>query len=1553
MLSAASVIYLGQLRPDARAELQGRWIEIARELRVPFSRDFSIATFLEEGGVKIFPAGGALVPHSAMNNLLMTMLVPGPVLVVDSSGEAQGRLLEMQNDRLWHTVDIATGTTLKELPGSLQVLKTGGLVLGVMQESIGPEPAYRWLRSLHQFTSGGLDLLEEAKRAVKKQVFLATLNSAPEVSEEFAGHINVIRFDVQRDEVEERLLSELMKLRDPESEDLLRRLEVSVMSQYHAVRRLMAQLTDMIGDMDDRSLRERSVIQSIVEKLQLLRDLETQLSHDRRRMQSLRTYSDIERAIAVLAGQVFVFLQDAAINAPTVGLTLREFIHVFKAAAEVMFKIEESNVSPGQTTARKRTPLGAKLLDGVTAQLRRFAQELFTRLSGRMSPSESALLGVMVSLLLLLDDGLIAEDERKFTLVKIAELLRNSLRESSAVAASGDLKALLVTALPAVHALVESYPNRVAVLGLEDSIATNPEMWARVLEEPLPPAALGHPWSARLSPSLKVLLFCTIIKEPAFLERMISWLVHQVLNNPVPGSPAHMLRDLCDLLPPSIPVLLYEEADGSSFLLPSVISTAHALALQTHYTQSNQTYLRESQTNGGPPARRRSLTSGQAPNPLSPHPDIIHVHLSAVTVSTFIASVRMAMVAGLWVVAYDIHNDLTWEPMLRSILLQQIEEIRPGFRILLCVRDQDVSLLPRSVFNWCVSVSGRMESTPAEMIARCMLTVSHDGIGLGVKDNDLQRMLAIRWLGLCLLHTSLVCGWLAEPMTGSCGVGVSGEDLLRLSNFLAARTENFSEMRGIGAIQDFAREVITQMYSLPALHCTEQERLALILADLWAQLNTHLTDSEVESVRKAFVTTRGLHIVCEMIAPILTDVFDRIGVRHDCLMLLSRVVECMDPFKSSAFAAHQRPHTGGSTGGRPSHPSLNGTEASGALVHATPQPGEAYDRSLGALSPAPPTDGHATPSPSRGQSPSPPRRRSLPKGRPTTAQRVRPGDSLTYMEQSPYSLAWGSFHGCAGSLLDMLLQCLPSTLQEHVMASAPLTSAQLMRPLTPVQTRPSSGGGGAEARAVSQMMGKSFKASAASAKSQSFDSQQAGVALGMLGLGGYDPSTKQILVRQDRSLNKSLLHKQLEGGEQSRGLMSPRANNSRSDLTSTKSSVFAAAAGAAASQRRLVPSGLSNAAAMSTAHPAPVASNIPRQSQASSKAARARRRSSLALPAELMLSGAGGGEGSLRATSDENHMAHVQVVELLMEEAALVRELLNSCTMAPIRCQGLTRAVDGLPPRLVRALVLSEALLMGRTLSTWADIIAVTLATRGFVATNVPSLSANVQEGKLALFPGESSWVEENAGDVLHELKRKFWAVSAAAEGRQNFLWDLANLSVRSRHFFSFFFISSFYSCSNISPSLTQMMSSFLYMKDNHLSFLPSAPAPPYFFTESECARHVGLDRVPRTRRNSGGPRTLPPRPAPRRARARPLRRPRLRQRPRRRRQHVRRSSPHVPRGQRGAVGLVRPDDGPEPRGVLPPHGAAAVADPAPRRPDGCGRCRGGCRGAGERQGAR
>lgn len=84
---------------------------------------------------------------------------------------------------------------------------------------------------------------------------------------------------------------------------------------------------------------------------------------------------------------------------------------------------------------------------------------------------------------------------------------------------------------------------------------------------------------------------------------------------------------------------------------------------------------------------------------------------------------------------------------------------------------------------------------------------------------------------------------------------------------------------------------------------------------------------------------------------------------------------------------------------------------------------------------------------------------------------------------------------------------------------------------------------------------------------------------------------------------------------------------------------------------------------------------------------------------------------------------------------------------------------------------------MGRALSTWADLMALTVATRGFVATTVPEITSHVQEGSLVILPASLKWSLGSASETLFELKRKFWSVAAATEGRSSFLWDLSFLS--------------------------------------------------------------------------------------------------------------------------------------------------------------------------------
>lgn len=231
-------------------------------------------------------------------------------------------------------------------------------------------------------------------------------------------------------------------------------------------------------------------------------------------------------------------------------------------------------------------------------------------------------------------------------------------------------------------------------------------------------------------------------------------------------------------------------------------------------------------------------------------------------------------------------------------------EMRPGFRVFLAVREDAIGSLPQNIYSWCSTVSARAEPSQAECIVRCLLqlpsAVSRVVSSLGVKDADLQRLVAVRWFGLCLFHTSLVGGWITAPCTGQAGFGVTSEDLIRCAHYVAYRTEGPGEARQAALVYDLARTLVNQCYSLGHVHPSELERLSVTLGDLWISLAQHLRDVDVEVLRHLFTHCRSYPQACESLFHIIVGK-GAANAPRGAYSLSTPPIMLRDPFPSPQF----------------------------------------------------------------------------------------------------------------------------------------------------------------------------------------------------------------------------------------------------------------------------------------------------------------------------------------------------------------------------------------------------------------------------------------------------------------------------------------------------------------------------------------------------------------------------------------------------------------------------------------------------------------------------
>lgn len=265
------------------------------------------------------------------------------------------------------------------------------------------------------------------------------------------------------------------------------------MSQTQLLRRLNSELIATVGGLDDMTVQQRSTMQLVIDKLKPQQDLEASIEKDKVQLERLYTFSEAEQSAARLGCRVYALFQDCAVLRGSMSLAAQDFVLVFRASAiaiwgassveEVRLAQDRNGVSinpresDGSIMARlsntqspKRTPLGAKYLDAVPGQLRRLASEMFGRLSGRLCYTESLVAGLEIGLIVLCEEGVITEEERRFTSSYLVQLMGQALTQSVASGPVGDSSLIVHNRVSALGHLLDSYPNRVPILGLLEAI---------------------------------------------------------------------------------------------------------------------------------------------------------------------------------------------------------------------------------------------------------------------------------------------------------------------------------------------------------------------------------------------------------------------------------------------------------------------------------------------------------------------------------------------------------------------------------------------------------------------------------------------------------------------------------------------------------------------------------------------------------------------------------------------------------------------------------------------------------------------------------------------------------------------------------------------------------------------------------------------------------------------------------------------------------------------------------------------------------------------------
>lgn len=132
-----------------------------------------------------------------------------------------------------------------------------------------------------------------------------------------------------------------------------------------------------------------------------------------------------------------------------------------------------------------------------------------------------------------------------------------------------------------------------------------------------------------------------------------------------------------------------------------------------------------------------------------------------------------------------------------------------------------------------------------------------------------------------------------------------------------------------------------------------------------------------------------------------------------------------------------------------------------------------------------------------------------------------------------------------------------------------------------------------------------------------------------------------------------------------------------------------------------------------------------------------------------------------------------EVKESLFDELNIAIEVQHSCSSLIIKAQNVQRPVQGLPYRIVRSLVLNESYMIRRSMALWAEMMHLTIQSRGFVHTEVYTLTGSVQEGSGVVQPGSNLWASGSSSEALNEIKRRVTTLATFLDGK-GVAWDLS-----------------------------------------------------------------------------------------------------------------------------------------------------------------------------------